>query len=244
MRKLFILLTLTFYLFGLFPSHSVLGATKGRFFFERTGHVFWEINTREKIVALTFDDGPDPEYTPQILDVLKKYHAKATFFVIGAHAKEHPQIIKRQIRDGHEVANHTFNHDYDLHISKRRLRSELLKTSKTIYKISGTRPVLFRPVGGYYNELIINTALENNFNTIMWSWHQDTKDWSRPGVDKIVHNVISDTKPGDIILMHDAGGNRSQTVKALDEILETLTNAGYECVTVSEMLFRLKSNLP
>ncbi|MGE6261250.1 polysaccharide deacetylase family protein [Heyndrickxia sporothermodurans] len=219
-------------------------SSKGRMEFEKTGKVFWDVHAKDKMVALTFDDGPSSVFTPQILDLLAKYHAKATFFVIGEHVEEFPQIIKRQVDEGHEIANHTYHHYYSVRKNIKNLNAELKQTSNIIQSITGYRPSLFRPVGGYYNENIIHTAIKNDFKIIMWSWHQDTEDWKRPGVNKIVNNVISDTRPGDIILMHDAGGNRSQTVKALDKILATLQKEGYECVTVSEMLYRAKGILP
>ncbi|GER67926.1 polysaccharide deacetylase family sporulation protein PdaB [Weizmannia acidilactici] len=223
--------------------HPAKAARKTRNDFEKTGHAFWNLKTDEKMVAITFDDGPDPVYTPQILDTLEKYHAKATFFVIGAHAEENPHIIQREVEEGHEVANHTYHH-FSRFAGKKVLAKELAQTSDTIQSISGYRPSLFRPVGGYYNDTIIQTAIKGNYEVILWSWHQDTEDWKRPGADKIARHVISSVRPGDIILLHDAGGDRSQTVKALDTILKFLTKEGYECVTVSEMLYRAKSIIP
>ncbi|MGE8207781.1 polysaccharide deacetylase family protein [Heyndrickxia sp. NPDC080065] len=245
MKFLSLVLVYLILLFNLCSGHNIQAASnKGRIELEKSGEVFWEVKTKEKMVALTFDDGPHPLYTPQILDTLAKYRAKATFFVIGAHAAEYPYIIKRQVDEGHEIANHTYNHNYRLYKNANYLKNELKKTSNTIQSIAGYQPSLFRPVGGYYNDLIINTAVKNDYRVIMWSWNHDTKDWRKPGVNKIINNVISDTRPGDIILLHDAGGDRSQTVKALDKILAALQKKGYECVTVSEMLYRSKAILP
>ncbi|HYK72852.1 MAG TPA: polysaccharide deacetylase family protein [Pseudoneobacillus sp.] len=206
--------------------------------FEKTGHVFWDIRTKEKLIALTFDDGPDPVYTTQILNLLEKYDAKATFFVIGVEAERYPEIIKRQSKEGHEIANHTYRHHFKDNFNKDKLESELNKAGKVIEDLTGKAPSLFRPIAGYYDERIVNTAIETGYEVILWSWHQDTKDWSRPGVSKITKDVISDTKPGDIVIFHDAGGDRSQTVKALENILEVLYKEGFKCVTVSEMLSR------
>lgn len=242
MKRMLFLISLI--LFSVLFSHSIFASSKGRWEFEKTEQVFWDLPTKEKIVALTFDDGPHQTYTPQILDVLAKYHAKATFFVIGEHAEQYPYLIKRQVDEGHEVANHTYHHYYNINSNINNLDKELKQTSDVIHSIVGYQPSLFRPVGGYYNEKIIRTAIKNNYRVIMWSWHQDTVDWKRPGVNKIALNVISDTTPGDIVLMHDAGGNRAQTVKALDKILAALQKEGYECVTVSEMLYRTKGILP
>ena len=213
---------------------------KGKSYYEEKGYVLWDIKTDEKVIALTFDDGPHATYTPQILDLLAKHDAKATFFVIGEHAKKFPNIILREKDEGHEIANHTYTHPYSR--TNEGLEHELIKTNEIIHNITGTFPVLYRPVGGSYNDRIINTALENGFKVILWSWHQDTKDWKRPGVNNIVTTVLSGARPGDVVLFHDAGGNRSQTVEALEEILPALKKKGYEFVTISELLNRQGSN--
>lgn len=234
-RRQFLLIFVTLFCL-LISIHSVQASTYKRGKFEKTGHVFWDIRTKEKLVALTFDDGPDPIYTPKILDALEKYDAKATFFVIGKEAERYPDIIKRQAKEGHEIANHTYRHHFKDNFNKKKLKSELIEAGKVIENLTGKTPSLFRPIAGYYDERIVNTAIENGYEVIMWSWHQDTKDWSRPGVSKITHDVLSDTKPGDIVIFHDAGGDRSQTVKAIENILEVLYKKGFKCVTVSEML--------
>jgi peptidoglycan-N-acetylglucosamine deacetylase len=215
---------------------------KGRPYYEEKGYVLWDIKTEEKIIALTFDDGPHATYTPQILDLLNKYDAKATFFVIGEHAKKFPEIILRENDEGHEIANHTYTHPYSR--TAEVLKNELKKTNEAIHDITGTYPVLYRPVGGSYNDRIISTAVENGFKVIMWSWHQDTKDWKRPGVTKIVTTVLSGAKPGDVVLFHDSGGDRTQTVKALEEILPALKKQGYEFVTISELMARDGIKIP
>lgn len=222
-------------LFSFNYTHLVDASTKNREEYEKLGKVFWDVNLEEKFIALTFDDGPHPAYTPQILDVLLKHQAKATFFVMGAHAKKYPDIIKRQAVEGHEIGNHTFNHIYHQKNSDQ-LKDELDDTKKAIHEITGKKTNLFRPVGGIYNDLIIHTAIENGYDVIMWSWHQDTKDWKSPSVNNIVNHVTSNVQPGDIVLLHDAGGNRSQTVKALDEVLTVLKEEGYQFVTVSELI--------
>lgn len=212
--------------------------------FEKTGHVFWDIPVDEKLVALTFDDGPDPNYTAQILDILAKYNAKATFFVIGEEAARYPELVKRQAREGHEIANHTYRHHFRDGHSPAVLKRELEKSEKIIKELTGYSPSLFRPIAGYYDEEIVDTAVSSGYNVILWSWHQETRDWSRPGANKIVQNVVSDARPGDVIIFHDAGGDRSQTVKALDSILKILSENGYKFVTVSELLYQANSFLP
>ena len=207
---------------------------KGRRYYEQTGEVVWEIKTTDKIVAITFDDGPDPEYTTQVLDLLAQYEVKATFFIIGKNAEKNPELVLRQYEEGHELANHTFTHPWTT--SVHRLDKELKQTNEIIFSITGFRPTLFRPVGGQYTDAMINTAVKNGFKVVMWSWHQDTEDWANPGVQKIVDTVLTGTKPGNVILFHDAGGDRRQTLKALDKIIPELKKQGYQFLTISELL--------
>ncbi|WP_100331321.1 polysaccharide deacetylase family protein [Bacillus xiapuensis] len=212
--------------------------------YEKSNNVIWDIQTDEKIVAFTFDDGPHPLYTVQLLNVLAKYNAKATFFVSGIQARKYPFILRRQIKEGHELANHTFSHTYNAKVKPSFLKKELAMTNDIIYQATGFRPSLYRPVGGLYNDRIIHTAAKAGYQVVLWSWHQDTLDWKKPNAKRIAHQVIKGTRPGNIILMHDSGGNRSQTVQAVEKILRQLSKEGYEFVTVSEMIYRSQSILP
>ncbi|MEH6943201.1 polysaccharide deacetylase family protein [Bacillus sp. JJ722] len=216
--------------------------------YEKSGDVIWEVNTNEKIVAITFDDGPHPIFTPQILDILAKYNAKATFFVAGNKVKRFPEVLKREVAEGHEIANHTYNHIYSRNITAEKLTTELKDTDAIIQQITGQRPKLYRPVGGLFNELIINTAVKNNKLVILWSWHQDPKDWRSPSANQISGVITKGVQPGNIILLHDWNGTEetkvSQTVLALDNILAHLYKNGYKCVTVSELLYRSKKTIP
>lgn len=218
----------------LYVNFQASATDKGRQYYEERNLIIWDVQTEEKVIALTFDDGPHPIYTAQILDILARFDAKATFFVLGEHAEKYPTIVLRENDEGHEIANHTFTHSYKY--TAKELERELLKTNDVIYGITGTYPVLFRPVGGSYDESVVNIAVENDYKVVLWSWHQDTEDWKRPGVRRIVNRVLTGTKPGDVILFHDAGGNRAQTVKALEEILPELQKQGYQFVTVSELI--------
>ncbi|RDW18639.1 chitooligosaccharide deacetylase [Oceanobacillus arenosus] len=234
-RRPFILfLSLFFYVF-FFSNMQALA--KDRWDYEKTGQVTWDLDTKEKMVAITFDDGPHPLYTPNILDTLAEYNAKATFFVLGAHAKKYPGLVYRQYTEGHEIANHTYNHHYHP-VSSLELKKEIDATAEIIYEITGTKPTLFRPVGGTYNDLIINTAVDSGYHVVLWSWHQDPEDWKNPSVNRITNHIIRNISPGDIILLHDAGGDRSRTVESLKRILPILAKEGYEFVTVSEMMLR------
>lgn len=189
-----------------------------------------------KWVAVTFDDGPSGTYTPEIMEVLKKHGAKGTFFVVGSRAQKHPDLIREMVEEGHEIANHTYHHPSFTGISKQEIVKEIGFTAEVIKEITGEPPTLFRPPGGVYNDIIVDTASEEGYMVVMWSWHQDTKDWQSPGVNRIVDTVLQHSKNGDIILFHDFGGNRSQTVQALNRILPVLKEDGFQFVTVSELI--------
>ena len=216
------------------PPDDKASAVKDRFYYEKTGEILWEIKTEEKVVALTFDDGPHPRHTIDILDLLKKYDAKATFFVVGESAEKHPDVLLRQYNEGHEIANHTYTHP--LKTTLEKLEKEIEKTEDIIFSIIGVHTELFRPVEGQYTDGLIKKVVKKGYKVIMWSWHQDTEDWKSPGVRKIKNTVLKGAQPGNIILFHDGGGDRSQTVEALEVILPELQNQGYEFVTVSELM--------
>ncbi|MEK5232010.1 polysaccharide deacetylase family protein [Lysinibacillus sp. FSL K6-0232] len=219
----------------LFSYHKASSSeNKGRKYYEEAGQILWEIQTNEKIIALTFDDGPHRTYTPAILDLLQKYHAKATFFIVGQHAQKNPEVITRMYDEGHELANHTFTHP--LKATVPHLMKEIKQTDEVIAEISGYQPTLFRPVEGYYTDAMIEAITKEGYQVIMWSWHLDTLDWKSPGVQRIVQTVLQGVKAGNIVLFHDGGGNRTQTVQALAQILPELAKQGYQFVTVSELL--------
>lgn len=140
----------------------------------------------------------------------------------------------RMSEEGHEIANHTFTHPNSKSVS--RIVEEINQTSDVIFSITGEKPNLFRPVEGYYTEDIVNEVVKNGYKIVMWSWHQDTEDWKEPGVNKIVNTVLKGLKNGDVILFHDGGGNREQTVKSLEKILPELKEDGYKFITISQML--------
>ena len=209
-------------------------AEKGRQFYEEAGYIIWDIQTDEKVVALTFDDGPHPKYTQQILDLLEQYEAKGTFFIVGQLAEGSPEVVRRMFEDGHEIANHTYTHPSTK--SPLKIMEEIKKTNDVIYSITGITPNLFRPVEGIYTDEIVDEVVKNGYKIVMWSWHQDTEDWKDPGVDKIVNKVLNGMDKGDVVLFHDGGGNREQTVKALGKILPELKKQGYRFITISEMI--------
>lgn len=238
---MFHLKTFTLYLLiGLCIFHmnivSVYAKNHPRNYYEEQGTAIWDVPISSKYIAITFDDGPSSEYTPEILDILQEHNAKATFFVVGSRAQQNPSIIKSMVKSGHELANHSFHHPDFTGITKEELIHEMDNTSEVLESLTGAPPRLFRPPGGVYNDIIVNTANEEGYMVVMWSWHQDTRDWKSPGVHNIVKTVLNNTRNGDIVLFHDFGGDRSQTVEALKQILPKLKEEGYQFVTVSELL--------
>lgn len=227
-------------LFLLIPSQVDAAIVRERHEYEKTGHVFWEIPTDEKIVALTFDDGPDRTNTPLILDVLKKYGAKATFFVVGKNVKENADVVQRTIIEGHELGNHTYTHTYNESINQATLTTEMNKTDMLLLELFAIKPTFFRPVGGYYNDLIIETAIEAKHDVFLWSWHQDTRDWANRNKKQLSAQVLNNIRPGDVILFHDGGGDRTPTIEAIKEIIPALQDEGYSFLTLSEMVDRHK----
>ncbi len=211
-----------------------VSADRGRKYYEETGQIIWDVKTKEKVVALTFDDGPHQKYTTEILDLLEQYNAKGTFFIVGKQAEKNPEIVLRMYEEGHEIANHTYTHPYSTNVS--RIMKEIKQTNDVIYSITGFTPILFRPVEGQYTDAMINEVTKSGFKVVMWSWHQDTEDWKNPGVKRIVNIVLKGTKEGNVILFHDGGGNREQTVKALKEILPKLQTQGYRFVSINDLM--------
>jgi peptidoglycan-N-acetylglucosamine deacetylase len=179
------------------------------------------------VVALTFDDGPS-EYTPGFLDVLREKHVPATFFEIGQEMPGRQATMRRILREGDEIGNHTMHH--------RELPgySEIAPDSALIERYTHFRPCLFRPPGGAVDPVVISTAASLGMQTI--TWDVDPRDWTTPGSAAVYSRVVGATRPGSIILMHDGGGPRGGTLAALPQIIDTLRSRGYRFATVSALL--------
>lgn len=195
----------------------------------------------EKLIALTFDDGPDEDFTPQILDTLKKYNVKATFFVMGQKVGWNPEIVKRQHEEGHEIGNHTFTH---INVSKRaysEIDNEITKTQQIIKDTIGEEPKIFRPPYRAISKNMCSIVKDKNMNVILWS-NLDPRDWSNPGVYYISNTIVSNVQNGSIILLHDYNSvrnSKSQTIQALDVFIPQLQEKGYKFVTISELVENL-----
>ncbi|MDZ7991294.1 MAG: polysaccharide deacetylase family protein [Nostoc sp. EfeVER01] len=187
----------------------------------------------EKVIALTFDDGPWPETTEQVLSILKSNNIKGTFFVVGQNLKNYPELGKQIVAQGHVIANHTWHHWYHF-FNQQAAAFEIERTTDLIYQVTGVKTNLFRPPGGNLHNGLSAYAKGQKYAVVMWS--ADSIDYKLPTVPKLIDNVIKDSKPGGIVLMHDGGGNRSRTVQALPEIINNFKKQGYRFVTIPELL--------
>jgi polysaccharide deacetylase family sporulation protein PdaB len=186
-----------------------------------------------KVVALTFDDGPDPRNTWQVLDLLRRQGARATFFVLGEWVEKHPEIVKSISADGHQIGAHTYSHVSVARVEDQRLLSEITRTEQAILDACGTKPTCFRPPRGALSAGAMRLLSDRGYVVVLWD--VDSRDWAGGSATMIACRVIADVHPGAIILMHDGGGPRPRTIKALDQILAELTERGYKFVTIDDM---------
>ena len=191
-----------------------------------------KLDSQHKAIALTFDDGPWPKTTTQILDILKENNIKATFFWVGRYLQTYPEIGKQVAAAGHAIGNHTWNHQY-LKYNEDGAAREIDRTSSLIEELTGIQTSIFRPPGGILNNGLAAYAQKKNYAVVMWS--ADSFDW-RTLTESLMDNVMRQAKSGGIVLMHDGGGNRARTVKALPDIIARLRKEGYIFVTVPELL--------
>lgn len=203
------------------------------------GMAFSEIPTSRKVVALTFDDGPYPPYTDQILDILKEYQVPATFFVIGQNAAKHPDLVRRIVREGHQVGNHSYHHIDLLKADRNVLAGEIDRTSQVIRDITGQPPNFVRPPHGFRDPVVMEAMRERGLTVVEWSVM--SRDWTNPGVEAIVNRTVSKVRNGSVVLLHDGDGvaqaaSRAQSVEATRRIIQELQAQGYTFVTVDEIV--------
>jgi peptidoglycan/xylan/chitin deacetylase (PgdA/CDA1 family) len=179
-----------------------------------------------KVLALTFDDGPHPTYTPEVLDILKAKKVPATFCTVGTMVEKNPDLAQRIVDEGHQLCNHTLNHVEGLENEPREtVVAQMDGGRDAIVDAVGEPPPFYRPPGGSLGPVIYEEAEAHDEAVLYWSI--DPKDWQKPTADELVLNVISQLKPGGIILLHDGGGNRDATVAALPRIIDEARKAGY-----------------
>ena len=206
----------------------------------RSGTVY-RIQTKKKKVALTFDDGPSPIWTPKILDELKKVNVKATFFMIGHHVKKYPETARRVAQEGHTIGNHGYAHTVILYYTPAEIEEEIKYTELVIKEITGYTTQYFRPPKAWMPGIIKEKIKSMGYKIVLWSLN--SKDWVSFNHKFIVHYLIRNMQSGDIILFHDSGdvfktegGNRLQTVLTIVPLVNRLRENGFELVTIEEML--------
>ncbi len=200
----------------------------------------------ENIVAITFDDGPNPVYTPQILDILKEKEVKATFFAVGLHVKKYPDIARRIVAEGHDIGNHTYTHKDLVPSTRRMVLAQVHKTDQVIKRVTGVATNLFRPPRGIYSNAVRKLLVdEEGYRLILWSL--SSTDWRKINPSSILKRVARYIRPGAILLFHDSGalirregGSRENTVESLGMVIDYLRDKGYEIVPVSEMIKRIE----
>ena len=201
--------------------------------------VVTSVKTSQKVAALTFDDGPDPATTPAVMDSLARHHVPATFFVVGYRAEKSPQLLQLIAAQGHELGNHSYSHNYsqfkkdDISI----FQSEIERTNAIITVTTGQIPALFRPPGGYLSDRLVDFVNQYPMTIAYWTWQQDPKDWQagKKG-EAIARHVVSNIRPGQIIILHDGANNALETARGVDLLLTQLTADGYRFVTMSELI--------
>lgn len=197
-------------------------------------------------VALTFDDGPHPVFTPQILDVLKEKRVEATFFVVGKHVEKYPEVAQRIVKEGHDIANHTYAHRDLAPTTRRVVLNQINKTEKAIYNATGIKTTLFRPPRGIYSNAVRKLLIKKGYKVILWT--VSTLDWRLLSPKRMLCRVKVYIRDGGIILFHDSGAllrkegaSREKTVEALSLIIDYLRyERGLEIIPISEMLRRLE----
>jgi peptidoglycan-N-acetylglucosamine deacetylase len=215
-----------------------------------------QIGAAKRKMAITFDDGPDPTWTPKILDILKEKNVPATFFIIGWDANRWPQLLRREYAEGHDIGNHTYTHpDWEsLQLKPSQIRWELNLTERLIESVVGAKPLMFRPPYGIdhqpeFAEEVSHLPMAQEMGYIIIGQKVDPHDWSQlsTGVPlpaaTIVENALREAPEGNILLLHDGGGDRSQTVLALPQLIDALRAEGYEFVPVSDLIRKTRAQV-
>ena len=214
------------------PAKRAVAAREVRATPEEPGITFNSVHVDGPYIAMTFDDGPSATLTPKLLDLLAAHHIKATFFVIGENVAEHPEIVARAAREGHEIANHSWSHPNLGKMSDDSVRRQLRQTDDAIKNATGKRPTLMRPP---YGSITAREKrwIHDEFGYDIILWDVDPYDWKRPGPAVVRARILKETRPGSIVLSHDI---HPGTIEAMPSTFDELEAKGFKFVTVSELI--------
>ncbi|MEH7333051.1 polysaccharide deacetylase family protein [Neobacillus drentensis] len=194
-----------------------------------------EVPALQKVIAITFDDGPNPIYTPQVLEIFSEVGGKATFFMIGEQMSKYPEMVKKVAEQGHEIGNHTFTHPKLSQLTQEECSEEIERNESLVEDLAGQKPVVFRPPYLDYNHETLS-VLEQKSYPMIGALNLEAHDWEQPGVDHILAKTRDCARNGSILLFHDGYGDRSQTIEAVRILVAELSSQGYQFVTVSSLL--------
>jgi len=210
-------------------NHEVTASRAGT---RRTPALYTGIRTNQRVLALTFDDGPSAELTPKLLDLLRKEGIRATFFVIGTNVQAHPEIARRIVAEGHEIANHSWSHPQLPRLGAERLEQEIQNTTDIIEQTTGQRVTMMRPPYGAINGRVKDAIIKTHgLDLLLWS--VDPRDWTRPGPEAVERRLLAGAAPGAIMLCHDI---HPGTIAAMPDTIAQLKAKGYSFATVSELI--------
>ncbi len=203
-----------------------------------TERIFWRADVSEPVVALSFDDGPHPTFTPRLLDILEKHDVPATFFLIGRYVRRHPDIAQRIAAGRHEIGNHTYHHRIMPLLPGKMLEHEICTTHELIRDATGREAQLLRPPMGLFTRRTVDVIEACGYKTVVGDVYP--RDPNLPGTERIVSRVLRRTRPGSLIILHDGGNtrsvDRSQTLTAVDRIIPELKKRGFRFITLSELI--------
>ncbi|GGJ36483.1 polysaccharide deacetylase family protein [Deinococcus roseus] len=194
-----------------------------------------QVPCQMRAVAFTFDDGPDPVYTPELLTIFEQAGGHATFFMLGQQIERFPDVARQVHAAGHELGNHTHSHPFLTRLSSAEQLQQLQQTDVLLREVTGNPCRTFRPPYLDANEGVLQVAEQCGYHSI-GAVNLDTRDWASPGVEHLVESTLRAVRPGSILLFHDGGGDRSQTVEAVKQLVSLLTAQGYALLTVSGLL--------
>lgn len=194
-----------------------------------------QVPTSEKVIAFTFDDGPNPIYTRQLLEIFAEVKGKATFFMIGEQMGKFPEVVKEVAEQGHEIGNHTYTHARLSDLEQAQCKDEIERNEELLKELTGKKPNVFRPPYLDYNKNV-QLILEDKGYSLIGALNVEAKDWEQPGMEYILSVSRKYAAKGSILIFHDGYGDRSQTIESVRTLAFELARKGYQLITVSELL--------